>query len=238
MPARARPLPRSGLAIGRLARVLAEPSRVAMLDALLDGDGHAVGALARAAGVSAATASSHVRALADANLVAVDARGRERVVRLADADVAYLLEQLAALSAASVERRPRDELRFARTCYDHLAGVLAILVVQALVDRRWLHATTDNLEPAPALLAWLADHGHPVDDATTRGKRPLSRACVDWTERLPHVAGRVGAALAAVFVDGGWVARVRDTRALRVTERGRHALARELGLTLTIAQRG
>jgi DNA-binding transcriptional ArsR family regulator len=213
--------------LARLASVIADPSRAAMLDVLLDGDAHAIGALGRRAGVTAATASAHLGKLVDAQLVAVERVGRERRVRLASAEVAHVLEQLATIAG---QRTRRDELRFARTCYDHLAGVLAIVVVDALVDRGWLHRTSDNLEPAPALFAWLADHGRVVD---VRGRRPLSRACTDWTERVPHVAGRIGEALARVFVDERWVVRVRQSRALRVTDRGRAALARELGVTLT-----
>ena len=228
MPARAHGHVRGGLPIAGIARALAEPSRVAMLDVLMDGGGHPAGALARAARVAPATASSHLRVLASAGLVRVSARGRERVVHLAGPDVAETLERLAALTS-----RTDNAIRFARTCYDHLAGVLAVLVVEALVDRAWLHRTTDNLEPSPALLAWLADHGHPV--AAT--KRPLSRACVDWSERMPHVAGRVGAALCALFVEQAWVMRIDATRALRLTPRGRTALAAELGLTLPHAAR-
>ncbi|HEY0254065.1 MAG TPA: helix-turn-helix transcriptional regulator [Kofleriaceae bacterium] len=196
MPARAHARPQPGLQIAHLARALADPSRAAMLDTLMDGEGHAIGSLARVARVSPATASSHLRVLADARLVTIAEHGRERIVELADPDVAEILERLATLSAPSARR----EMRFARTCYDHLAGGLAIVVVQALIDRRWLHPTTDNLEPAPELLAWLADHGHAVAES----KRPLSRACLDWTERVPHVAGRVGAALADVFLDENW----------------------------------
>jgi DNA-binding transcriptional ArsR family regulator len=226
--------------IAGLAAVLADASRVAMLDALLDGGGHAIGALGRRAGVSIATASSHVRRLADAGLVTVVQAGRERRVRLAGPEVAELLERLATLAAPAPAwsqgaRSRRDELRFARTCYDHLAGVLAILVAQALVARGWLYRTSDTFEPSLALLAWLDERGHPIaGDA----RRPLSRACLDWTERVPHLAGRVGAALAATFIVERWVARVRDTRALRVTDRGRSALARELGLTLPALRRG
>lgn len=234
-----RPPPCRDLDVAALARVLADPSRVAMLDALLDGEAQPIGQLARRAGVTAATASSHLRKLVDAQLVAVARRGRARLVRIESPDVAELLERLAALSAPArpnaVARSGVDALRFARICYDHLAGVLAILVAGALVERGWLHRTSDTFEPAPALFEWLAAHGHPV---TIPGRRPLSRACVDWTERTPHVAGRIGAALAAVFVDERWVVRVRETRAFRVTDRGRAALARELRLTLPARQRG
>lgn len=224
------------LDIADVARALADPSRVAMLDALLDGDAHQIGRLAHRAGVTAPTASSHLRKLVDAQLVAVSPSGRARLVRLASPEVAELLERLAALGAPAAQPSNRaDAVRFARTCYDHLAGVLAILVATALVDRGWLHRTSDTFEPAPELFAWLAAHGHAVP---ITGRRPLSRACLDWTERTPHVAGRIGAALAAVFVAERWLVRVRDTRALRITDRGRAALTRELGLTLPAQRRG
>ncbi|MFT3695744.1 MAG: metalloregulator ArsR/SmtB family transcription factor [Kofleriaceae bacterium] len=214
-----------GLPIAQVAKALAEPSRVAMLDVLMDGDSHAIGHLARAAHVSPGTASTHLQILVEAGLVSVANHGRERRVRIADHDVAEILERLATLTT-----RTDNAIRYARTCYDHLAGVLAILVVQQLIDRAWLHPTTDNLEPSPDLIAWLEDHGQPV----AASKRPLSRACLDWTERVPHVAGRVGAALCAVFVENEWVTRIAGTRALRVTSRGRKALAAELGLTLPV----
>jgi DNA-binding transcriptional ArsR family regulator len=215
--------------ISGVASVLADPSRAQMLDILLDGEAHAIGALARRAGVSAPTASSHLRRLDDAGLVAIEVVGRERRVRLAGADVAEVLERIAALARPRATGTAMDHLRFARTCYDHLAGLLGVAIAERLVDLGWLYRTSDNLEPSSALLAWLAQHGHPVaDDA----RRPLSRACVDWTERTHHVAGRVGGALAALAMSAGWVARVRASRALRLTERGRRALADELGLAL------
>lgn len=211
-----------------LASAIADSSRAEMLETLLDGKAHSIGELARRAGISAATASSHLRRLTAARLVTVTTAGRERRVALAGADVAELLERLAVLATPD---RPtgREALRFARTCYDHLAGVLGVLVTGALVARGWLHDTGDNLEPAPALLDWLARRGHPVEIA---GRRPLSRRCLDWTERVPHLAGRVGAALASTCIDARWVMPVRGNRALRVTERGRLGLARELGLAL------
>jgi DNA-binding transcriptional ArsR family regulator len=223
-----------GAGIAGLARVLADPSRAAMLDVLLDGEAHTIGELARRAGISAATASSHARQLDGARLIAIQPVGRERRVRLAGADIAELLERIAVLATSPAPGAPQlDRLRFARTCYDHLAGLLGVAVAEALIDRGWLHPTSDNLEPSSALFAWLADHGHPISEDH---RRPLSRACVDWTERVPHVAGRTGAALAAMFLDEGWVARVRGTRALRLTDRGRTALSRELGISLSFGR--
>lgn len=234
MPRRAVPRSLGDPDVPGLATVLADASRAVMLDVLLDGEAHPIGALARRAGVSAATASSHLRRMVAARLVVVASVGRERRVRLASAEVAEVLERLAVLAAAPTGSRSAAapsrtaQLRFARTCYDHLAGVLGVVVGTALVERGWLHRTSDNFEPAPALFDWLAAHDHavPIADGS---RRPLTRACLDWSERVPHVAGRIGAAVAAVFIDEGWVMRVRGTRALRLTARGRAAIARELG---------
>jgi DNA-binding transcriptional ArsR family regulator len=210
--------------------VLADPSRAAMLDILMGGEAHPIGTLARRVGVSPATASSHLQRLAAANLVAVETAGRERRVRLAGTEVAEILERLSVLASPDGARAPAiDQLRFARTCYDHLAGHLGVAIVERLEALGWLYRTSDALEPASALLAWLASHGHAVAEDS---RRPLSRACIDWTERVPHLAGRTGAALATLVRSAGWVTPVRGSRALRLTTRGRRALNDELGLAL------
>ncbi|HEU4732458.1 MAG TPA: metalloregulator ArsR/SmtB family transcription factor [Kofleriaceae bacterium] len=237
MARRTHPAPRIDPDIAGLAGALADPSRVAMLDALLDGNAHTIGALARHAGVTAATASGHLRRLVEQGLVAVARDGRERRVRLASPAVAQLLESAAALAAPATPpvatpatgTRAR-ELRFARTCYDHLAGVVGVRVTGALLDRGWLRGGDDSFTATPGLLAWLADHGHPLADEPP-SRRPLARACLDWSERTPHLAGRAGAAVAELALAKQWVVRVRGSRALRLTPRGRAALARELAVT-------
>jgi DNA-binding transcriptional ArsR family regulator len=241
MARRAHPVPRLDPDIARLASALADPSRVAMLDALLDGTAHTIGALARHAGITAATASGHLHRLIDEQLVTVAPEGRERRVRLASPAIAQLLEAVAAVAVATVPAAAAPaataasavrarELRFARTCYDHLAGVVGVRVTRALIDRKWLRARDGAFASTPALLAWLADHGHPVVD-DPRSKRPLARACLDWSERTPHLAGRLGAAIADLALARQWLVRARGSRALRLTARGRAALAGELDVT-------
>jgi len=244
MARRVHPTPRLDPDIARLAGALADPSRIAMLDALLDGSALPVGALARRAGITAATASGHLRRLVDEQLVTVERDGRSHRVRLAGPGVAELLESLAALVpaapaapiTAAATTRAR-ELRFARTCYDHLAGVVGVRVTGALVARRWLEPRDDGFAASPALLGWLADHGRPLAEHggvladEPRPRRPLVRVCLDWSERTPHVAGRIGAAIADLALASRWVVRVRDSRALRLTDRGRTAFARELAVT-------
>jgi len=216
--------------IAGVASALADPSRAAMLDILMGGDAYPIGALARRVGVSAATASSHLQRLSAANLVTVETVGRERRVKLAGVEVAELLERLSLIAGPDgAHASAIDQLRFARTCYDHLAGHLGVAIAERLEALGWLYRTSDTLEPASALLAWLASHGHAV---ATDSRRPLSRACIDWTERVPHLAGRTGAALASLARDAGWVVPVRSSRALRLTSRGRRALLDELGLAM------
>ena len=232
--------PRLDPDIARFAGALADPSRAAMLDALLDGTAHTIGALARHAGVTAATASGHLRRLTDEQLVVVARDGRERRVRLASPRIAQLLESIAALSAATraagapaattASTTRARELRFARTCYDHLAGVVGVGVTRALLYRHWLRAQEETFTAAPGLLGWLADHGHALSDEP-RSRRPLARACLDWSERVPHLAGRIGAAIVELATAKQWVVRVRGTRALRLTARGRAAFATELAAT-------
>jgi DNA-binding transcriptional ArsR family regulator len=239
MARRATPTPPLDPDIARVAGVLADRSRVAMLDALLDGNAHTIGALARRAGVTAATASGHLRRLVDEQLVLATHHGRERRVRLASPDVARLLESLAGLAvpapppvATTASATRARELRFARMCYDHLAGAVGVRVTGALLDRSWLRCHDHTFTATPALLAWLADHGHPLAD-DPRSRRPLARACLDWSERTPHLAGRIGAAIADLALAKQWVVRVRGSRALRLTTRGRTALASELAATFS-----
>jgi len=227
MPRRALPPFASDPDIAAVAGALADPSRVAMLDALLDGEPHAIGELARRAAITPQTASSHLERLVAHRLVVTERAGREHRVRLAGPHVAELLERLAALASPAAMPTSRiARLRFARTCYDHLAGLLGVVVTGALVERDWLCG--DELAPSSDLVTWLAAHGAPIAD----GRRPLARACLDWSERVPHVAGRVGAALAGAFLAQRWVVRVRGDRALRLSDRGRAALRGELAITL------
>src|SRR5262245_11622937 len=152
MARRVHPVPRLDPDIARVAGALADPSRIAMLDALLDGSSRPIGALARHAGITAATASGHLRRLIDEQLVAVDRDGPSHRVRLASPEIAELLESIAALAPVASTTAPitaaattrARELRFARTCYDHLAGVVGVRVTGALLERRWLRAHDDG----------------------------------------------------------------------------------------------
>ena len=211
------------------AALIGEPARAAMLAALIDGRARPAGDLAYAAGITAQTASAHLAKLLDGGLLAVEAQGRHRYYRLAGAEVAAMLEQLGTLvPICDVRRRPLSrearDLRFARCCYDHLAGWLGVAVAEGLVARGYLLAEADrHFAVTPAGAAWFRAIGiaAPV---------PAARACLDWTERLHHLGGPLGVRLTARFSDLGWLRRARDSRGVQVTPAGVAALRAELGV--------
>lgn len=225
--------------VARCAALLADPSRAAMCLALLDGRAWTVGELARHAGVGPSTASEHVSRLVGGKLLAEERQGRHRYVRLADHDVAHLVEDLAGLAGEPVRPsslrsvRAAAGLAAARTCYDHLAGRLGVAIFDALV-RRELLSTSHGLALTPAGTAWFVDLG--CDLAPGPGRRPVLRTCLDWTERRPHLAGRAGAALHQQLLARSWTARAAEHRAITVTPSGQRALSDLLGLDVASAE--
>jgi DNA-binding transcriptional ArsR family regulator len=217
--------------VARSAALFADRSRVAMLLALGDGKALPAGELARAAGVGRATASAHLKKLRTAGLVDVVRQGRHRYFRLVGAHAAELMEALAALAPATPPVRETSrvahELRFARWCYGHVAGVMGVAVARALADRGALTSVEDGCAITPEGRRWAAALGLALPGADA----PAVRLClVDWSERRPHVAGALGRALARRLVDTGCLVPVRASRALRLTERGRRWFREQLGL--------
>jgi DNA-binding transcriptional ArsR family regulator len=213
------------LQVAGVAAMVGDPARANMLLALSDGRSLPAGELAHAARVSAATASGHLARLVGAGLLSVTPQGRHRYYRIASAGVAALLEQMMAVAAEAPQRRRVPSradaaLREARTCYDHLAGRLGVALADSLAASGRVVLTEDGGEVTPDGLTFLADLG--VDVARPR-TRPFCRPCLDWSERRPHLAGHVGAALCRRCLDLGWIARQRDSRAVTVTGPGRQA---------------
>ncbi|NGO13299.1 winged helix-turn-helix transcriptional regulator [Streptomyces sp. HC44] len=230
---RTRPGSAQAPGLAALAGLIADETRAAFLLALLDGRAWTAGELARYGGVAASTASEHLGKLVAGGLLAEERQGRHRYVRLADARVAQLIEDLAAHVAPSAGR-PRglressagSAMARGRTCYDHLAGRLGIAITNALTALGLLRqhagfALTDDG------LAWFDDHGIPL---VRTGRRPLARACLDWTERRPHLAGVAGATLCRHALDAGWCVRIGSERAVKVTDKGEQAFAELLGI--------
>jgi len=227
--------------IARLAQLLGEPARAAMLLALMDGRALTANELATAAGVGAPTASRHLAQLVEAGLLALARQGRHRYHRLASREVAQALEslmQLAAHQAPPTAARPlltgpRDaSLRFARRCYDHVAGRLGVAIADRLLDDGAIVFDDDagqlTERLGPSLRGLDIDLG--ADALAGRpAARPVCRPCLDWSERRPHVAGRLGALLCAHCIERGWLRRAADSRALVLTAPGTLALREWLG---------
>jgi DNA-binding transcriptional ArsR family regulator len=233
-----------GTDFAAVAGLLGHPARSAMVDALMSGEALTAGELARAAGVGPSTASEHLGRLVDGGLVTVVAQGRHRYHRIRDAEVAVALEALARICPPTPVRSlraatRRDALRHARTCYDHLAGTIGVALADALADRSWLVPRGDDvgaLVLTPDGEAGLTTAG--VDVAAARAsRRAFARPCLDWTERRPHVAGALGAALATTALDAGWVRR-RTGRGLAVTAAGSDALADLFGVPAAVLEYG
>jgi DNA-binding transcriptional ArsR family regulator len=213
--------------IARIAALVGDVARANVLTALLDGRALTATELAQVARVSKPTISAHLSKLREAGLIAMTAQGRHRYFRLADDEVAQLLEAMQALAGratiARVATGPRDPgLRKARVCYDHLAGEMGVHAYDAMRRRRWLREDVDGLALTRAGEAWLARLG--IDPASLRDSRRLAcRPCLDWGERRFHLAGVVGARLLDHVFAQGWARRARGGRTVIFTVAGERA---------------
>jgi DNA-binding transcriptional ArsR family regulator len=221
--------------VAGVAALIGDPTRAAMLLALLGGGGLTATELAYRSGASPQAASAHLRRLVDGRLLCVAASGRHRLYRLAGSGIAEAIEALLAVApprqvVALSQSIAMDRLRAARTCYDHLAGRLGVAVTDALVARGAVRAQRSGFDVTAKGERFFRELGVDVP-ALRRGRRALGRACIDWTERRPHLAGSLGHALLDRFVANTWIIRRNGDRSVDVTEHGRHAVARVFGVT-------
>ena len=243
--------------IAAVGSLVADPGRARILLALGDGRALPATVLADEASVAASTASSHLSKLVDGGLLTVERHGRHRYFRLAGPEVAELIETLARVAPAAPVRSLRQgnraqAVRFARTCYDHLAGVLGTELMAAMLEQGLLaggdgqfdgrRARQDRLSsPGFDLDYRLTDTGveqfreFGIDFAALPRRRPLIRYCVDWSEQCHHLAGSLGAALAAEMFERGWIRRARHTRAVHVSDDGYAGLRESFGVELARA---
>jgi DNA-binding transcriptional ArsR family regulator len=221
--------------ITHVAGLLADSSRSTMLQALMDQRARTAGELARLAKIAPSTVSQHLGRLTDGQLLVVEAQGRHRYYRLADPRVAMLLESLMAFAPAPAAPRAPNvgfDLRFARTCYDHLAGTIATALYDRLSADGTLNVTSQGITLTSTGAQRLQALG--IDtEALQAGRRPLARACLDWTERRHHLAGALGAALLDSFRARDWLIPRSAPRALRLTTTGRQALASHFGIDVS-----
>lgn len=217
--------------LAEVANLIGDNSRATMLLQLLDGRILPASELARRARITAQTASSHLAKLVQGELIVMEPHGRHRYYRLAGPHVAEVLENLIAIAPMIKTRSLRESdqakaIRYARTCYDHLAGLLGVKLTQGMLDKGILEAQDQSFI--------LTSSGHDFFERlgldmtmVEQSKRPLVRPCLDWSERRYHVAGALGAAIAEHALTKGWVKRVPSTRALSITPEG-HAAFYEL----------
>ncbi len=234
----------SSSALAQTASLVGDPARATMLTALMDGRALTAAELARAAAITPQTASGHLARLSGAGLLAVEQQGRHRYHRLASPAVARMLEDLMALAAiapASCTLRPvvvgpRDAaMRAARTCYDHLAGKLAVALADTMVERGQVELSPDGGAVTPDGASFLRSIGVDLDAAERlaskrNGGRMFCRPCLDWSERRPHIAGAVGVALCECCLSRGWIRRIPGTRALTVTQEGARGFRQAFGV--------
>jgi DNA-binding transcriptional ArsR family regulator len=218
---------KDGPNIAKIASLLGDPARADVLTALMTDRALTATELATIAGVTKQTMSAHLAKLLDAALVTVDQQGRHRYFRLADPDVASLLESLMGVAfrtgAVRLLSSPREPaLRKARICYDHLAGELGVTAYEALLRHGVFELAHEELRLSELGVAWFRRLG--IDtDAAARQRRTFCRPCMDWSERRHHLAGSLGAALLSRFHDLKWAARDKDSRVIRFTPRGQRA---------------
>lgn len=221
---------KDGPNIAAIAGLIGDRARSEILTALLGGQALTATELSEAADVTKQTASAHLARLLDAKLVAVQSQGRHRYFRLADDDVAHLLETLFGLAyragALRLRSSPREPaLRRARVCYDHLAGDLGVLAFDAFRKRRWIMHDDSGLTLSPSGADFCRELGIDLAPATP-SRRPMCRVCLDWSARRDHLAGHVGAQLLERCYALGWAKRRPGTRIVDFTARGEREFTR------------
>lgn len=220
--------------VSEIGSLLGDPARVNMMTALLDGRARTARELADAAGVSPQTASSHLGKLLAAEMITLERHGRHHYHRIASTEVAELLEQMHVAAGGLVRSRQRTSgpsdpmMRELRSCYDHLAGRLAVELRGCLLDEAGLVAGDASLTPqGKSLLEKIG-----IDlSAIASKQRTFCRACLDWSERQPHVAGAVGAAIMHRFLELGWIRTRPIGRALILTATGERGLGDVFGMS-------
>jgi DNA-binding transcriptional ArsR family regulator len=215
--------------IASVGALIGQAARADMLLLLLDGRGRTATELADAANVTRSTASSHLSQLVNGGLVRVDRQGRHRYYRLASPQIADILKSLLVITNRPNAPEPRfgprpTAMRHARMCYDHMAGTLGIGVVDSLTRSGALVENGDDFELTSTGEQFLTDFGVDVT-AARRRRRHFARTCIDWSERRPHLAGALGAAIADRFFELNWIHRELAGRTLHITPAGHEGLA-------------
>ncbi|MEM0978512.1 MAG: winged helix-turn-helix domain-containing protein [Pseudomonadota bacterium] len=214
--------------IARIAALIGDPARANILTALISGKALTATELSLEAGVTLQTASSHLKKLEEGRLLIQRKQGRHKYFSLADDDTAHALESLMGLAAGRGQMRTRtgpkdDALRYARVCYNHLAGEMGVLIYDSFRRRGFLALDADGLTLTEDGRNFVTEFG--IDLAALDAKKaPLCRECLDWSERRSHLAGSLGRAMLSQLESCGWAQRDTESRAIRFTKIGDRAL--------------
>jgi DNA-binding transcriptional ArsR family regulator len=223
--------------IAQTGYLLSDFSRTAMLWSLMGGESRPATELAMAANISPQNASNHLRLLLDANFLKVETLGRNKFYSLGGQEVAATLESMA---AAFGKGRITNEIRgtvppqllFARTCYDHLAGELSVKILEEMSRKGFVEGRSRDYLLTEAGKAFFAKLGIDTDQAQSKRRR-FAYSCLDWSRRLPHLAGSLGAALLQWMLQNQYVVRERSSRALRITDTGRREFSRVFSIRIS-----
>jgi DNA-binding transcriptional ArsR family regulator len=217
-----------------ITSLICEPTRAKMLWNLLDGRAYTASELSIAADISATSASNHLNKLLEADIVKVEAQGRHRYYAFSRPEVAYVVESLANLVNHNPLSHQKQQtnikgIRFCRSCYDHLAGLVGVEVTEAMERRNLIQKSGTEYKVSAKGWKWLSELDISQDDFTNN-RRPLTRQCLDWSERRPHLAGQLGATLLKTMLDRKWFKKIQFSRELVVTAKGSQELYNFLGI--------
>lgn len=219
----------------QVAALICEPARAKMLWYLLDGKAYTATELASFADISITSVSNHLSKLLDADMVKVQVQGRYRYYTFANAQVAYAVEALAQLTPVSASNKTKQlslpAEKYCRTCYDHLAGYVGVLLVETMEKKGFLKKTENQYLVTKNGWNWFQQFNIKQSDYSTI-RRPVARQCLDWSERRPHLAGQLGADLLQIMLVKKWLKKVQFSRELIVTGKGRQEIYELFGLSL------
>jgi len=229
----------TGPVIAEIAALVGDPARATMVSALLDGRAMTASELALAARITPQTASTHLAKLSEAGLLSAVRNGRHRHFRLASPIVAGMIDGIVAVALAKRPRYPplsrqARAVNAARICYDHLAGRLSVDVTDSLVARRYVVLDEEVAEITRAGARFFTEFGAALPTSRST-RRKVCRLCLDWTERRPHIAGAVGAAMTKRYFDLGWVEKMKRSHAVAVTPLGRRGFRETFGIDTSSA---
>ncbi|MGG2938009.1 metalloregulator ArsR/SmtB family transcription factor [Bacillus pacificus] len=222
--------------ISYIAKLIAEPTRAIILDCLMNNQALPASELAYMARVSHPTISSHLSKLVEGNLLTVEQHGRHRYYRLANEEVAEVLEKLGTIAPTvqvqSLKQSDQlKQIRYARTCYDHLAGRLGVEITEKLLDKEFIILEKGEYIVTEQGKQWFLNFGINIETADIK-RRIFAKPCLDWSERRYHISGWLGSAIAKLFFEQEWITKTDKNRAVYLTRKGMKVLKDQLGIDM------